>query len=395
LRIGIDAACWSNKRGYGRFTRELLNAILDLDHDNEYVLFVDPETNTMANFPNGVTRIVLDVTETPSNAASASGNRSLKNMWKTSRTVSREDLDIFFYPSVYTYFPIFSKAKKIVAIHDVIAEQYPQLVFTNKKHRFFWNLKVWVATKQADLILTVSEFSKKGITEEFKIPENHIRVVTEAADHIFCPVHKTGSFYETLSRFGLDTPAKFILYVGGIAPHKNLSVLINAYSKLINRPNYTDIRLVLVGDYDKDVFLIDYKLKEQIKQLCLVDKVIFTGFIEDYELVYLYNASYVFVLPSFCEGFGLPAVEAMACGTPVIGSKTTSLPEVVGNAGLFFDPNSADELLEKLIYVLDNNKFRDELSQRSLQRAVTFSWQKSAVQALNIFKELGENGHIS
>lgn len=349
---------------------------------------MDSETNAMDNFPRSVTRIVLDVSETPSKAASSYGHRSLRDMWKTATRVSREDLDIFFYPSVYTYFPVFSRVKKIVAIHDVIAEQYPKLVFRNWKHQFFWNIKVWLAIKQADLILTVSEFSKKGTTEQFEVSGKHVKVVTEAADQFFRPLPKTGSFYEILSRFNLDISTKFILYVGGIAPHKNLSALLNAYSALIKNPTYNNIKLVLVGDYDKDVFLIDYKLKEQLKQPYLVDRVIFTGFVQDSELVYLYNAASVFVLPSFCEGFGLPAREAMACGTPVIGSKTTSLHEVVGNAGLFFDPNSADELLEKLTSILDNEKLREELSQRSLQRAVSFSWQKSAAMILRIFHEL-------
>ncbi len=392
MRIGIDAACWSNQRGYGRFTRELLKALLRLDQENEYVFFVDPETNAMSNFPAGASRIELDITETPSKAASADGRRSLKDMWKTAKAVSKEDLDIFFYPSVYTYFPFFSRAKKIVAIHDVIAEKYPQLIFNNQKHRFFWNLKVWAANKQADLILTVSEFSKKGIMEQFKIPENRIKVVTEAADKVFCPFPVTDSFHEILSRYDMDISTKFILYVGGIAPHKNLSTLINAYSKLINDTEHKDIKLVLVGDYEKDVFLIDNNLQELLKRLRLKDKIIFTGFISDEELVYFYNAAVVFVLPSFIEGFGLPAVEAMACGTPVIGSKTTSLPEVVGDAGLFFDPNSPDELLNKLIYIFDCDELREELSQRSIQRAATFSWQQSAVQALNVFNYLGSDG---
>jgi glycosyltransferase involved in cell wall biosynthesis len=274
----------------------------------------------------------------------------------------------------------------------VIAEKYPQLIFNNQKHRFFWNLKVWVANKQADLILTVSEFSKKGIMEQFKIPESRIKVVTEAADKVFCPFPVTDSFHKILSRYGMNVSTKFILYVGGIAPHKNLSTLVIAYSKLIKDTNHKDIRLVLVGDYEKDVFLIDNNLKDLLKQLCLTEKVVFTGFVPDDELVYLYNTAVVFVLPSFIEGFGLPAVEAMACGVPVIGSKTTSLPEVVGDAGLFFDPYSPDELLNRLIYIFDNEGLRDELSQRSIQRAATFSWSKSASEALNVFNQLGKNG---
>ena len=198
---------------------------------------------------------------------------------------------------------------------------------------------MWLAIKQADLIITVSEFSRKGIMEHFGISGKYIRVISEAADRAFRPVNNTKLLSDKLAHFNLDLTTRFILYVGGIAPHKNLSVLVNAFSKLIKDTNYKDINLVLVGDsYKKDVFLVDKNVEELIKKKQIKDKVFFTGFVSDEELVYLYNAASVFVLPSFCEGFGLPAVEAMACGTPVIGSKTTSLPEVVGDAGLFFDP---------------------------------------------------------
>ena len=153
MRIGIDAACWSNQRGFGRFTRELLKALLKLDKENEYLFFVDPETDKMDNFPTGVSRICLDISEAPSKAASSSGNRSLKDIWKAAKTVSRERLDFFFYPSVYTYFPVFTHAKKIVVVHDVIAEKYPELFFSNGTNRTLWNLKVWLAIKQADLLM--------------------------------------------------------------------------------------------------------------------------------------------------------------------------------------------------------------------------------------------------
>jgi len=395
MRIGVDAACWSNQRGYGRYTRELLKAVVELDRNNEYLFFLDPETNRMDNFPVGIKRIVVDVSETPSLAASASGHRSLRDVWKMGKTVSKENLDILFFPSVYTYFPVFGRAKKVIGIQDVIAEQFPELVFTNRRHRFFWNLKVWMAIKQADLILTLTEFSKKGIMKHFRIEGSRIRVTSAAADNIFRPIHERDSSYKILSRFGLDFSTKFILYVGGIAPHKNLSVLVKAYSKLIKDSSYKDVKLVLVGDYEKDPFLIDRKIKDEIKRLDLTDTIIFTGFLPDKELVYLYNAATILVMPSFCEGFGLPALEAMACATPVIGSKTTSLPEVVGNAGLFFDPNDPDELLEKLLHILGNDNFRKQLRDRSIKRASTFSWQKSAAQLLAAFEEFKKDGPAS
>ncbi len=395
MRIGIDASCWVNQRGYGRFTREMLTALVKLDEENDYVFFMEPATACLNNFPPNVERIVINLSQPPTQAASASGRRSIPDMLRMGRRVSKESLDLFFYPSVYTYFPIFSRVKKIVAIHDVIAEKYPDLVFSNRLNRTFWNLKVWFAIKQADLIMTVSEFSKQGIIEHFGMSGENIRVVSEAADKDFRPIRETYLISDKLAPFGLDISTRYILYVGGIAPHKNLSILVTAYSKLINDTEHKDIKLVLVGDYEKDVFLIDNNLKELLKQLRLTEKVIFTGFVSDEDLVYLYNAATVFVLPSFSEGFGLPAIESMACGTPVIGSKTTSLPEVVGDAGLFFDPNNPDELLGHLTTIIENEELRKELAWRSIQRAATFSWQKSAVQTLNVFNSLGTNGQIT
>ena len=205
---------------------------------------------------------MIDLSQSPTQAASASGRRSITDMLRMGREVSKEDLTLFFYPSVYTYFPIFSRIKKIVAIHDVIAEKYPELVFTNRINRTFWNLKVWFAIKQADLIMTVSEFSKQGIMEHFGMSGDNIRVVSEAADKSFRPIRESDLLTDKLARFNLDISTKFILYVGGIAPHKNLSTLVTAYSKLINDTVHKDIKLVLVGDYEKDVFLIDKDLNE-------------------------------------------------------------------------------------------------------------------------------------
>jgi len=395
MRIGIDVSCWANKRGYGRFTREMLTALAKQDKENEYVFFMDSVTAELDNFPPNVECIAVNLSQPPAQAASSSGRRSIPDMLRMGWLVSREKLDLFFYPSVYTYFPIFGRVKKIVAIHDVIAEKYPELIFPNRINRTLWNLKVWLAIKQADLIMTVSEFSRQGIIEHFGISGENIRVVSEAAGKDFRPIREPNLLSAKLAPFGLDISTRYILYVGGIAPHKNLSALINAYSGLIKDSRHNDIKLVLVGDYERDVFLVDNKLRALIKKLHLTDNVVFTGFISDEELVCFYNAALVFVLPSFMEGFGLPAAEAIACGTPVIGSKTTALPEVLGDAGLFFDPNKPDELLEHLTIIIENGELRKKLALRSIRRASAFSWQKSAVQVLNVFNNLKSNGTIS
>jgi len=389
MRIGVDATCWANPRGYGRFTRNMLRVLLAIDHENHYVFFMDSLAASATDLPDKIEHKIVDLSESPTQAASADGRRSVKDMLKMGLAVSREKLDIFFYPSVYTYYPIFSSAKKIVAIHDVIAEKYPELIFKSRKNRFFWDAKTWLAVRQADLILTVSRFSQQGIAQHFGVPESEIRVVTEGAGDSFYPVKDRGGMAGKLSTHGLDESTRFILYVGGIAPHKNLSVLVRAFSKLMNETGYKKLKLVLVGDYKNDVFLMDEALKKTMNQSAFRERVVFAGYVPDEELNLLYNAAEVFVLPSFCEGFGLPALEAMSCGTVVIGSSTTSVPEVVGDAGLFFDPENEQELTDCLRRVLDDDQIREELGSRSLQRATTFSWEKSASDMLRVIQDLG------
>ncbi len=389
MRIGIDATCWANPRGYGRFTRHMLRALLDQDQDNNYVFFMDSFMAGTTDFPDNIERRVVELSASPTQAASADSRRSVSDMLRMGRAVAREPLDLFFFPSVYTYFPVFSRVRKLVAIHDVIAEKFPRLVFNSRKSQFFWDMKTWLAIRQSDLVLTVSEFSKQGISEHFNIDRERIRVVTEGTADSFFPVTDARRLHDSLARYGIDDHIRYVLYVGGIAPHKNLAVLIDAFDLLLASGQYGDVRLVLVGDYENDVFLIDEAIRKRMSVPAFRERVIFTGYIPDEDLNCLYNAASVFVLPSFCEGFGLPALEAMSCGTVVIGSNTTSIPEVVGDAGLFFDPNSATELASGLRTVLDDTILRSELEHRALARAATFSWRQSAADTLRVFNELG------
>jgi glycosyltransferase involved in cell wall biosynthesis len=389
MRIGIDVSCWANPRGYGRFTRHMLTALLEQDTVNEYVFFMDSFMAGSSDFPDNIEQRVVELSASPTQAASADGRRSVGDMLKMGRAVAREPLDVFFYPSVYTYFPVFSRVKKIVAIHDVIAEKYPQLIFRNRKSRLFWDLKTRLAIWQSDLVLTVSEFSKQGIVEHFGLDPQRVAVVSEGSADAFHPVDDARQLADVVSLHGMAADTRFILYVGGIAPHKNLAALVTAFDRLLADGRHDDVRLVLVGDYENDVFLIDDAIRERMDDPDFRKRVKFTGYIPDDDLNALYNAATVFVLPSFCEGFGLPALEAMSCGTVVIGSDTTSIPEVVGEAGLFFDPNNAAVLAEHLAAVLDDKVLREKLQRRSLQRAATFSWQRSAQDTLRVLNSLG------
>jgi len=392
MRIGVDACTWNNRRGFGRFTRELLEAVLAVDKTNEYLFFIDSESAESDEFPSNVKTIIAQTEVSSMEAASASGRRSVKDLWSMSREVLHHKIDLFFFPAVYSYFPVFNRTKIIVTVHDVIADHHPELVFPNSKLKMFWKLKQNIAIRQAHLILTVSEYSKREIIGYFKLPESKVRVVSEAARSVFSVLQPGSEINQTLSRFGLKTDEEFLLYVGGISPHKNLNALIDAFQIIVSDANFSSIKLVLVGDYTDDPFFSAYpSLKKQIDRLGLSDMVVFTGYIEDLELAHLYNSTSMVVLPSLEEGFGLPSVEAMACGAPVVASNCGSLPEVLGKAGRFFDPTDTVNLAETLKHILGDHTLRKEMSQTGLARAKEFLWNKAAKDMLIIFDELGSN----
>ncbi len=389
MRIGVDACCWSNKRGFGRFTRELLEAMLAIDKRNEYLFFLDKDTAASDEMPERVKTIVAPTLVSPTEAASAEGRRSLRDIWALSRQVMKHRLDLFFFPAVYSYFPIFNRTKIVVTIHDVIADHHPELVFPNRKLKLFWKLKQNAAIRQADLILTVSENAKQQIIEYFKLPERRVRAISEAARPVFTVLPPDEEMMRVLRRYSLDSDQRFLLYVGGISPHKNLQALVSAFHQLTSDSRFADVRLVLVGDYQNDSFFSAYSsLKNYIDQLHLGERVVFTGFIADHELAYLYNAATLMVLPSLEEGFGLPAIEAMACGTPVVSSDRGSLPEVLGEAGRFFDPLNTHMMTDALQRVLSESALRKEMRDAGLIRAQQFTWNKAAQDTLSIFDEL-------
>lgn len=395
MKIGVDASCWANKRGYGRYTRELLSTLLDNDKENEYRFFMDRETAELSeDLPQNVEKIIVGTSEAATQAAAASGRRSVKDLWAMRRAVHKHggDLDVFYFPSVYTYFPIKTRAKVIVTIHDTTAEKYPKLIFPNWSSRIFWKIKVQLAVRKADIIATVSEASKREIVQEFGVSPEMVRVVSDAVGPEFRPVEDPQSSKETLAPYGVNSDNRFVLYVGGISPHKNLETLVDAHSALIREPGMDDVKLVLVGDYKDDVFYSCYaSLCERIAGLGSTSNVVFTGFVGEDALSHFYSAASTVVMPSFDEGFGLPALEAMACGTPVVASRAGALPEVVGEAGLLFDPASADELRTHLANLLGDAQLLDLMSVKALARAKTFSWENSVQSAMEAFHEV--TGH--
>lgn len=390
MRIGVDACCWSNKRGFGRFTRELLDAILAIDESNEYLFFVDSQASDLDNIPARVKTIVAKTEFSQVKAAAADGRRSVSDLWAMSREVFKHKIDVFFFPAVYSYFPIFNRAKIVLTLHDVIADHHPELIFPNTKSKIFWKLKQKVAIRQADLVATVSEYSKREIIDYFGLPESKLRIISEAARPVFRVVPTNNGFCDALAKYQLSSEEPFLLYVGGISPHKNLNTLINAFKRIVDAKTSEPLKLVLVGDYKDDPFFSAYPaLQAQVGELGLRDRVVFTGFVPDEELVYLYNAAALLVFPSLEEGFGLPAIEAMACGTPVAASRAGSLPEVLGSAGRFFDPASSEEMADVIANVLFDEAERHRMKTDGLARSEQFKWKRAAEDTLSIFDELG------
>jgi glycosyltransferase involved in cell wall biosynthesis len=261
----------------------------------------------------------------------------------------------------------------VLGVHDTIADRNPRFAFASKRHELFWRGKVRLALAQATTVLTVSEYSKRCIESHLNVPPARIRVIHEAASPRF---RKTAA----------NVAGQYVLYAGGISPNKNLATLVRAYARLPQR--HCGLKLVLVGDCQSDGFKSCYhQLRELIGALGIGSDVIFPGFVPDERLTELYSGASVFAMPSLDEGFGLPALEAMACGAPVIASKGNALEEVAGGAGLLVDPNDEAGLAAALHSVLSDDQLREELSRRSLARAAQFSWRSAAQQLLAVFAE--------
>ena len=387
--IGVDASCFGNKRGFGRFTAELFNSLLTIDTNNRYIFFADRETSESGSLPAGIEVVVANTKVSPVKAAAASGRRSLPDVWAMTRAVMSAEVDLFFFPAVYSYFPILNRTKILLTIHDMIADNNPKLIFPNNRAKLFWKLKQNLAVKQADAVLTVSENSKREIAGHFGVDPRQIRVICEGAREIFTP--KNGSSDQAdLSRLGLSAADRILLYVGGISPHKNLSKLIESFSMVRSKCG-GDLKLVLVGDYKDDPFLSDYpNLKASVGKLELNDSVLFTGYVSDGDLVHLYRAAEALVFPSIEEGFGLPAIEAMSCGTPVVASETGSLPEVLGDAGRYFDPRDAGSISNAIEKVLSDERLRTEMREIGLRRSRDFTWDRAAEDLISVFEDMSK-----
>lgn len=281
-------------------------------------------------------------------------------------------VDVFFSPAHYS--PRFCPAPTVVTIHDLAYYYYPN-EFLQKD---LFKLKNWTkySVINASKVIAVSKTTKKDILKFYGLPESKVTVVYNGYEKDFVENRLPPRF--PLITYSLK-PQKYILYVGTLQPRKNIQTLMKAFKKFSDKnSSYT---LVLVG---KKGWLYDEIFKE-VDELELKDSVIFTGFLPDNEVIELYKHAYCFVLPSLYEGFGIPVLEAMSHGCPVLSSFSSSLPEVGGEAAIYFDPENIDGLVDDLESLKDTT-LRSNLIKKGTQRIKLFSWEKCTKETLDVIK---------
>ncbi len=384
MRIGIDGGCLSNQRGFGRFARQLIAALAQANSSHQFVLILDRPSRVSVAVPEGFETVLAEVREAPSRAASARGRRRIGDMLAMTRAAASAHLDVLYFPASYTFFPVWNVPRVVVTLHDTLALAHPGLVFPTRAGRLAWWLKEQVAVRRADRIVTVSDASRRDLMAWFHLRPDRLAVITEGPADVFWP-RPAGPFSDAaLGRHGIAPGSRYLLYVGGLSPHKNLPRLVTAFAQA----GVAGVDLVLVGDLG-DVFHTHVpELRALIERLGLGDRVRLTGFVPDEDLAFLYSRAEALVQPSLIEGFGLPPVEAMACGTPVLYSRAGSLPEVVGDAGLDFEPADVDAMSASLRRMLGDPVLRDGLAAQALVRARRFTWSLAAERLLEVFEGL-------
>lgn len=296
------------------------------------------------------------------------------------------DIDVVHYPYFEPFFltlPVFSKNKKIVTVHDLTPLVFPSHFKPGLKGWIKWQIQK-LALGSADAIITDSESSKNDIVKYAGINQSKIKVVYLAAGSEFKVLDSAEKIKGIRRKYHL--PEKFILYVGDATWNKNLPRLIEATSKI-------NIPLAMIGkaliDADVDVQNPWNKDLIRVRKLAEGNKNVFRlGFVSSEDLVALYNAATLFIMPSIYEGFGLPILEAMSCGCPVVASKGGSLVEVIGTAGKYVDPYEAESITKGIEEVFNDPSLRKELSRKGIIQAKKFTWKKTAEETMNTYREV-------
>jgi glycosyltransferase involved in cell wall biosynthesis len=367
LRIAIDAhSVGTGLGGNESYATNLIEALAEIDQANRYTLYVTRQEAVdrfTDRWPNFSVRSTLP--HTP----------FIRIPLTLSTELRRNPVDVLH---VQFTSPPFAPCPVVVSIHDLSFEHLPQ-TFTWRSRKQL-RLTVRRSARTASQVIALSEYARQDIIEKYRLDPATVTAIPLAASARFGPVRNEEELQRVRQTYGIDSD--YVLSVGAIQPRKNLSRLVNAYSRLRRgNPKGKLPKLVLVG---KCAWLYDETLRA-IKELELSESVIVTGYVPEADLPALYSGALCFVYPSYFEGFGLPPLEAMRCGAPVIVGDRTSLPEVVGTAGLLVDPFDVDALAAAIEKLINDSDLRAQLSVKGLERAKLFDWRETARRTLAIY----------
>jgi glycosyltransferase involved in cell wall biosynthesis len=390
MKIGIDARFYGPiGKGLGRYTQEVVDNIIKINNaaDGEvfdFVIFLSPNNfDELIVSDQHVKKVMLDVRW-----------YSWREQIMMPFYIWRERLDLIHFPHFNV--PIFTPVKFVLTLHDLILTHFPTVRATTKNILIYrlkniaYLLVTKIAVRRSEKIITVSEFTKKDIIHNFKIEADKIVVTYEGVANL---AHGRDSLFvaklnskEMLEKYHIGE--NFLLYVGNAYPHKNLETLVKVFNRLhVARP---ELKLVLVG---KEDYFYD-RIHNYASSLNLWQKenmnspIVFAGYVPDSQLEIMYQEAKVYVFPSLYEGFGLPPLEAMAKGCPVVSSDRSSLPEILGNAAVYFNPEDENDIFVKITNVLDDNNFRDALKIKGLEQAKKYNWWECANETLNVYKKV-------
>jgi glycosyltransferase involved in cell wall biosynthesis len=362
MRFSVDAhAIGCHLTGNEVYIRNLLHEFARLDKSNEFIAYI-AKPDALQYLPANIgTRWV-------------SNNPYKRLGFDLARAVRADMPDVLHVQ--YTG-PLFTKVPLVVSVHDVSYLEYPQY-FTPQRAR---QLRITVkrTVESAGAVLTVSEYSRRAILRHYRIDPEKVVVVPNAVSSEFRPIERQTAQAALQAKFGLSGP--FILMVGDLQPRKNHLGLLHAFEELTRAYPQLLHHLVFVG---KDTWYTK-EVRRAIERSSVKDRVHLTGFVNDADLIHFYGACDLFVFPSFYEGFGLPILEAMACGRAVVCSNTTAMPEVANAAGILFDPGSVREMTRAMADVLLDHDLRQRLERLGGNRAALFSWEQAALKTLDVY----------
>lgn len=373
MKIGIDARMYSSGfTGIGRYTFELIRGLSRIDSENEFVVFLNPEEYENFSAPAENFRGVQ--VEAP--------HYSLAEQTKFLSKLNSERLNLMHF----THFnaPILYRGKSVVTIHDLTLSKFPGRKMNKLIHRLAYNLVLRRATSHADKIIAVSQNTKKDLMELLKINSDKIEVVWNGVGREFTPAQPTElSRRQLKQKFGIGK--SYLLYTGVWRDHKNILGMLEAVKKVVEQHRDFDGEIVITGRPNK---VYAPEIFAKVRDLGLEDRFVFTDLVDDEDLLRLYQNARVFVFPSFYEGFGLPPLEAMACGIPVAASRSSSIPEICGEGNaLFFDPRNTGEMAEKIWEAWSDESTRKKLRERGLRRIEDFSWRQMSQQTYAVYQE--------